>query len=432
MGRYKYENNMKERVKKLLIETVKKIKPQELFKNKIKRENHKLIICSQELNLEKYTRVVIAGSGKASVEMAKAFINISELKPDAGLIVSPFDEDLSHLNIEVIKGDHPIPWENSLKAGKRLFNFLKNLGKDDLLIFLLSGGSSALVEYPEEELDIEDLKITTEILLKEGIPINDINAVRKKLSKVKGGKLARITKAKTVVLVLSDVIGNDLSTIGSGPFYPDLTSAVEVIKRYKLEDKLPFQILNVIKKEKQKWFDPPMHIILGSNKDAINILSRISKENGYFPYIANAYMKGEAREVAKVLYGIAKTQWENRKEKLALIFGGETTVAVKGKGKGGRNQELCLSLFIEAFEDSNLKKFAAGFIGTDGIDGNTDVAGAVFDITDIEKAKNFKIYPYKYLKDNDSFNFFKILDGLVKIGPTGTNLCDIGIIICEG
>ncbi len=400
-------------------------------KSLIQVENHKFPIP------EKF---YVFGSGKASVEMAKAIEKIALERIEEGLVVCNYTEKLK--KIEVIEGSHPIPDEKSLYAGDILYKKMSSLYKNDFFIYLLSGGSSALIEKLIPPITLEDLRKLTELLLKHSVPIDEINIIRKHISLIKGGRLGRATKAKGIVLVISDVIGDDLFTIGSAPLYYDKSTykdAYNILKKYDLLEKVPETVKEVIEKglkgeipDTPKEENPNIkHFIIGNNFKALKQAKKIAEENGYKSHIMTSQMKGEAREVAKVIVSIGKEiiKTENPfKKPVCLLFGGETTVTVKGNGKGGRNQELCLSALNEIKDTESIYLLSGG---TDGIDGNSDAAGAVVDKTSYEKALKKGLSIDKYLENNDSYHFFKETDDLIFTGYTGTNVMDITILLVE-
>ncbi len=382
----------------------------------------------------------VFGSGKASVEMAKVVEKISADRIKEGLVVCNYTEKLE--KIDVIEGSHPIPDEKSLKAGDILYRKMSSLKEDDFFIYLLSGGSSALIEKLIPPIALEDLRKLTELLLKHSVPIDEINVIRKHISLIKGGKLGRATKAKGIVLVISDVIGDDLFTIGSAPLYYDKSTykdAYHILEKYTLLDKVPESVKEVVERGlKGEIPDTPKeensnikHFIIGNNFKALKYAKKVAEENGYKTYIMTSQIKGEAREVAKVIVSIGKEilKTENPfKKPVCLLFGGETTVTVKGNGKGGRNQELCLSALNEIKDTENLYLLSGG---TDGIDGNSDAAGAVIDKTSYEKSLEKGLSIDKYLENNDSYHFFKETNDLIFTGYTGTNVMDITILLVD-
>ena len=422
----------------LFLYGINSVKPENLIPEKISLKNSHLQIEGDKYPLKK--GIYVYGSGKASVEMAKALEEILLDYITDGTVVCNYTQKLK--KIKVIEGSHPVPDEKSLKAGETLLKEISSLKEDDFFVYLLSGGSSALIEKPIPPITLKDLQITTQILLKHSVPIEEINIIRKHLSMIKGGRLGHSTKAKGIVLVISDVIGDDLFTIGSAPLYYDPSTykdAYTILKKHNIFDDLPQNVKKVIEKgikgeikETPKKENPNIkHYIIGSNIDALKKIKEKAEKN-IKTYIMTSQLKGEAREVAKAVVSIGKEVKRSSNPfdpPVCLLFGGETTVTVKGNGKGGRNQELCLSALIEIKDTKNIVLLSGG---TDGIDGNSEDAGAVIDSSSYEKAKKMGLDPYKYLENNDSNSFFTKIGDSIKTGYTGTNVMDITIMVIGG
>jgi len=394
-------------------------------------------------------KVFVIGFGKASLEMAKAINEASGAIIDKGIIITKYGHARgikSIDNIEVYEAGHPIPDEFGVSATEKIIELLRKADQSTLVICLISGGGSALLVLPIEPIKLEEKQTVTRLLLEAGADINEINAVRKHISSVKGGRLAKIAyPAHIKSLILSDVIGDRLDVIASGPTTFDTTTymdAVKVIKKYKLLDKIPENVIDVLYKglngeisETLKENDPVLanteNIIIGSNKIALAAAEKMAIELGFHTEILTSRLQGEAKKAGRWLAGIAKAY----KEKIAqsvinkpvcLLSGGETTVKVIGSGKGGRNTELALSFAIEIDGMEGIFLISSG---TDGTDGPTNAAGAYATADTIKKAKRLGMVPEAYLKNNDSYNFFKNIDGLLITGPTGTNVMDIQVII---
>ncbi|HET8719498.1 MAG TPA: DUF4147 domain-containing protein [Candidatus Nitrosotenuis sp.] len=370
--------------------------------------------------LSKFNNVYLIAVGKSSYSMTK-FVN-SKIRINFGLVVVPqnYHESFHKRNFRVIKAGHPIPNNSSVTAAKSILQVVKKSRKGDLIIFLVSGGASALVSLPYG-ISLKEKQRLTEILVKSGASIKEINAIRKHLSQVKGGLMLEELNCMAVSYVMSDVVGNDLSAIASGLTYCDNTTfshCLQIVKQYELEKKIPKRALQHLKLGSEgKISETPktskiQNIVVATNDDCLKAMQKKSTHLGYRTSILSS-VNGDVQNAAKK---IMKTF--SSKSKSCLIFGGETTVRVKGNGKGGRNQELVLCLL--AALDENI---VVTSLGTDGIDGNTKDAGAIF--YDIAKETEAK----KYLKNNDSNSFFRRYGGLIKTGPTHTNLLDIGLIL---
>ena len=362
------------------------IKTEKVIKNNVKLRNSSLIIKNKKFNLNRYKRIFVIGFGKASALMAKELESILKNRIDKGIVIAT--KKIKLKKIKVIKGTHPIPSGKNINATKKIMNLLKSLNNNDLVICLISGGGSALLFYPNIAYN-QYMKIFDRAF-KSGIDIYALNRLRKKYSNVKGGKLAGLTKARIISLIFSDVIGDDLGTIASGPTYAKGLRRVD-------------------------------NIMLLNNEIALDTMKKKAVSLGLKPIIITNKLKGEAKIVGKNLVKSFEKSKNN-----CFLFAGETTVTVKGSGKGGRCQELCLG----AIKDINkLKDTVMVSIGTDGIDGPTDAAGAIVDNNSFEKAKKLKLDYKKYLKNNDSYNFFKKMNSLVFTGITGSNVADVGVII---
>ncbi len=430
--------NTKAFLTELFLTGIEAVKPENLIPEHLSISDNTLKVSQDFYPLKK--EVYLFGSGKASIQMAKAVENSLGDYIKEGIVVCNYTEKLK--KTEVIKGSHPVPDENSIKGAEILLQKLSSLKEDDFFIYLLSGGSSALIEKPIPPITLKDLKRTTQLLLENSVPIEEINIVRKHLSMIKGGRLGRATKAKGIVLVISDVVGDDLFTIGSAPLYYDLSTyqqARDILIKYNLWDDIPTSVKKVIEEgisgkipETPKKENPNIkHYIIGNNLTALKKIKQEAEKN--FPaVIMTSQMKGEAKEVAKVLISIAKEIKKSGNPftpPALLLFGGETTVTVRGNGKGGRNQELCLSALEEI---KNIEGITVLSGGTDGIDGNSDAAGAVIDRDTFMRAQELNLDINQYLSNNDSYSFFSKTDSLIKTGYTGTNVMDITIIMVEG
>jgi hydroxypyruvate reductase/glycerate 2-kinase len=399
---------MREVIKEIFEAGVEAVKP------------HNLIQHNAFLKTVTAHKIHLFGSGKASILMAKEMEKLFKENIVGGFIVAPFSTKLEH--VEVFESSHPIPSQKSIDASLKMIEKFQDLKEDDLFIYLLSGGTSALLELPLDEITLEEIIETNRLLLENGVPIEEINIVRKHLSQIKGGRLASFTKAKGVVLVISDVIGDDLESIGSAPLYLDSSTykdAQGVLHKYKIFDKIPIDVQNTLEKalvESPKTLAENVeHIIIGSNKIALTYAKQKAEKLGLSCGIVSDSLQGDVKVVAKE---IVETLLNSDKE--CLLFGGEPTVDVVGEGKGGRNQELCLHV-LKLIKDYPNITFLSG--GSDGIDGNSDAAGGVVDSSsyhdDIEE----------FLQNSDSYHYLKRNDDLLMIGATGTNVMDVMIII---
>lgn len=368
----------------------------------------------------KYRKIHLVAVGKAADAMATV-VN-TKLKVDSGIVVIPqnYASVSFQKNFKIFRAGHPLPNETSVKAAKSIIKLLKATKKGDLVIFLVSGGASALVCLPLG-VTLKQKCLLTNLLLKSGASIDEINAVRKHVSQIKGGRILEYLNCAGVSYVLSDVVNDDLSSIASGLTYYDKTTysdCLKIIKKYHLEKELPSKVLTYFKLgAKGKIPETPKkskipNIVVANNDDCLVAMKKTATRLGYDTTILSPVV-GDARLAAKkILYEFSF------RPKSCLIFGGETTVKVRGKGRGGRNQELVLQILNNLQQDA-----VVASLGTDGIDGNTNDAGAIFyTIPQKSVMRN-------YLKNNDSNSFFKRHGGLIKTGPTHTNLLDIGLIL---
>ncbi len=417
---------------------LERIDPENCIKNCVQRDRNLLKVGDESLNLSKFDKLYLIAFGKASIEMAQPILEMFDISE--GIVVSRDYSTKLYKNISYIRGGHPIPDENSLLAGKKILDLASKITDKDFTFVLISGGGSSLVETPL--VSLADLKETTNLLIKSGADITELNTLRKHLSNIKGGKLLGAIKGNIVSLIISDVIGDSIDTIASGPTYFDSTTfqdAYNTISKYNLEKKIPKSVISIINngiegkiqetlKSNSTDLARVRNILIAANFDACKAADNYLKARGYNTLYLGSRIQGEAREIAKAVGGIGIDIFNARldiKKPAAIIFGGETTVTVKGNGKGGRNQEFVLALtpFL-----SNIKGVFAS-MGTDGIDGESDAAGAISDSNSLGKSLDMGMKPEYFLRKNDSYHYFKSLDDLIMTGSTGTNAADVEILI---
>lgn len=419
----------------IFFHAVEAVKPSTLLRKHVSYQATCLNISGNNIPLESSTRVFIIGAGKASALMARTLEEILGNTITDGVVVTKHEHGLPLNTIKLIEAGHPIPDLNSVHATQEILKLTTNLTPDDLVIFLLSGGASSLLaDYPEGS-SLAEVQEVYDVLLKSGADIHETNTVRKHLSSVKGGQLAKhIYPAQLYSLILSDVIGDDLDVIGSGPTVPDSSTfkdALEVLTKYKITDKIPASAYRYIlagcdgkiadnPKPGDESFRSARNLIIGSNKIALDAAANKANDLGYHPTIITNTLKGEA----SVLGGMIAEQAMKYKGTLpaCLLYGGESTVTIKADGLGGRNMELALAAGIDIIAHSNITIVSAG---TDGTDGPTDAAGAVVNSTIMKEAVAQKHNPFHYLQNNDSYTFFSYTSGLIKTGATQTNVMDI-------
>jgi len=421
---------------------VASVLPDRLIAGSVRLLETELHINNDVYPLKPGQKIHVFGSGKASVGMAKNLLAILKDRIAGGVIVTNQlpDEDLSSLH--VIQGSHPVPDEKSIKAAKLLLDGLSGLNDDDFFIYLLSGGTSALIENPISPITLAEMQETTRLLLHNSVPIQQVNAVRKHLSMIKGGRLGQCTKAPGAVLVISDVIGDDLSVIGSGPLYYDDTSFTDcrhILENAEIWNNIPASVREIIVSgEKGDITETPKnqrtaisHYLLGTNRTSLQKAKQTAEEFGISSYIFSSSLEGEAKVVAKVLISIAKNISafnEPFGPPVCLLFGGETTVTVRGSGKGGRNQELALAALAEIGEQDNILLLSGG---TDGIDGNSFAAGALADSGYFSEGTSKGLSIDDFLTDNNSNAYFQAIGGLLETGSTGTNVMDVILVIID-
>ena len=423
---------------------VEAVDPAQAIKNHLKFEENHLIVGEKTTDLSGFDRISVIGAGKASAAMARAMEEILDERLNFGLVITKHNHALPLDKVHVIEAGHPVPDEAGFRGARQIVRFLEQVDEKDLVFFLISGGGSALLPYPHEGLTLEDKQDVTKILLEVGANIHEINTLRKHLSRVKGGRLAKVAYPATLIsLILSDVIGDDLDSIASGPTVPDQTTfadCLRILDKYQITDRLPSVVVDILKKgtrgqveDTPKAGDPAFertqNLIIGSNILAVKAAEKKAGELGYNPLILSTFIEGETRDVARVHAAIAKeilSSGNPIKRPACVISGGETTVIIHGKGKGGRNQEFSLAAAMDIHGLGNVVVLSGG---TDGTDGPTDTAGAIADGTTISRARKLGLNPDHYLHENDSYHFFEALNDLIITGPTYTNVMDLRVVL---
>ncbi len=379
----------------------------------------------QENPLPLSKRLFVFGLGKASCAMMYALSDEKRLV-DA-LIITKHASPLTFGPVTVIEGNHPVPGMASLHAGATALKFVSQLTKDDLLLCLISGGGSALMTAPYTSLD--DLQSLTSALLACGARIDEINILRRHLDQLKGGGLVRSSNgAQVVSLILSDVVGDSIEAIASGPTTPDPTTmadALHVLEKYNLKEKISASITESLRetlKPNDPIFERVENFVIASNDIALLAAKDQAEKEGFQTKIIQAEMQGEAQLVGRVIAEQFKKSVQTMQRPFCLLASGETTVTLRGKGKGGRNQELALAA-VDSM--AGLKNIILISIATDGEDGPTDAAGAVVTGETAQRAESLGMSAADYLSRNDAYTFFDALNDLVKIGPSGTNVNDL-------
>lgn len=442
---------MKENALAIFKAALDAVEPREAVSRSLSRSDNVLRIVSgkkliKKIDLRTTDRIFLVGAGKASAPMAEAIEEIVGNRLSKGIVVVKTGHGINLKKTTCLEASHPIPDAAGLEAAQKIKALLEKAQPNDLVFSVISGGGSALLPLPVNGITLTDKQLVTQMLLRCGASIQEINAVRKHLSLVKGGQLARAAApAQVINLMLSDVVGDDLDTIASGPFVPDHSTFQEVgsiFARYDLTKRIPVAVQRYVEQglkgqihETPKPGDPEfqkvINLIVGSNYQALLAAASEAKRRGYRPLILSSFIVGETREVAKVHAALAKevrASGHPIRSPACLISGGETTVTLKGNGKGGRNQEFALAAAIEL---DGMKDVLLLSAGTDGTDGDTDAAGAMSDGNTCTRALQAGMSPLRHLETNDSYPFFAGLGDLVITGPTRTNVMDIRLVIVD-
>ncbi|GJQ58956.1 MAG: glycerate kinase [Candidatus Scalindua sp. AMX11] len=418
--------------------------PKEAVKRHMQRNGHTLMVNEKRYDLRQFDNIYVVGGGKAGASMGMAVEEIFGDLITEGFVTVKYGYRAKLKKIRIHESDHPVPDEAGRRGAEEIVKLAGSAKENDLLLCLISGGGSALLPLPVQGISLSEKQEVTKKLLACGASINEINAVRKHISKIKGGQLARFSYPATLItLILSDVIGNYLDVIASGPTVPDSSTfgdVKEILKRYKIWNEIPDTVKFCVEKgirgempetpkAGEEVFSKSQNVVVGSNIQAVLATETKAREFGYHTMVLSSFIEGETKDVARVHAAIAKEilHSENPVSPPAcIISGGETTVTIRGKGKGGRNQEFCLAAAIDI---AGLNSVAILSGGTDGTDGPTDAAGALCDGKTVERAKEKKMNIQSYLSDNNSYAFFKNLDDLLITGPTNTNVMDLRLVL---
>lgn len=416
---------------------------QAVLRNVSVRESE-LAVGRRRYSLDDYDRILVLGAGKASAAMAKALERLLGRRISVGLVNVKYGHLAKLRRIELNECGHPVPDEAGVEGARRIAELAAGAGRRDLILCVLSGGGSALLPLPAGNLTLDEKQETTRLLLQCGASIHEINAVRKHMSGIKGGQLSRLAWPATVVsLMLSDVIGDDLDVIASGPTAPDSSTyewARSLLKHYGILDDVPAAVRLRIEdgragreaetpKAGARELSRTQNLVVGSNRLAADAAATRARELGYRTMVLSTFVEGETRDVARVHAAIAKeihAAGRPLKPPACVITGGETTVVIRGKGLGGRNQEFALAAVNDI---AGLPGTVMLSGGTDGTDGPTDAAGAIVDGKTASRAAKLGLDPLAYLADNDSYHFFEPLRDLLKTGPTNTNVIDLRLLL---
>ena len=430
------------------------VEPAAAVHRHVRRQGDVLVVADRRYDLRDYGRIFVVGGGKAAVPMAAAVAHILGDRLTASAIVtkyghvrslqpptSNFQLPTSNFqfptsNLQIIEAGHPVPNENSIRGAQAVADLARQATERDLVICLISGGGSALWTLPVPGLSLADLQALTGALLRSGATINEINTVRKHCSRIKGGHLARLVAPATLVtLILSDVVGDPLDVIASGPTVPDSTTVADaqaVLERYGIRS-LEREVFQETPKPGDPAFERVQYVIVGSNRLAALAAAEQARQLGFHALLLSTYIEGEAREVARVAAALAKgvrAHGDPLPPPACLVWGGETTVTVRGHGTGGRNQELALAAALALDGWPGVLVMA---LATDGTDGPTAAAGAIVTGETVARARALGLDPRAALEANDSYSLFDALgdrpSGLIRTGPTGTNVNDLLLVL---
>jgi len=435
----------REIAERIFMAGVRSVLPEKLITGIMKLEGSRLSIGDHEFNLDGNRNIYVIGAGKASAAMGHYVETILGNRITGGQIVVKYGYSCKLKRIKVTEAGHPVPDAEGFKATEEIMKIASRAEENDLVICLISGGASALLTDLLDNMLPEELYIVNNLLIRCGATINEINCVRKHLSRIKGGQLARIIRpAKLITIILSDVTGNPLEVIGSGPTVPDPSTfgdALRVIEKYNLTTDMTTGVLNHLRdglnglhpetpKPGDPLFEGMSSILAGTNQIALKAAKDEAVRQGFKPYIIDTELKGDVENVCESVLNMALSFKNNNDipKPTCLLYGGETTVKVSGNGRGGRNQHLALSAAIRLRNIPGITLLAAG---TDGTDGPTDAAGAVADSETTARAAVLNEDPVNYLCEFNSYDFFKRVGGLVKTGPTFTNVMDLLVVLVE-
>ena len=435
---------MREHAMQIFKAGLQAVDPMEAIARHVTLKDNVLLIGDKQFSLKDYDKIHVVGAGKAVAPMARAVEDLLGNRISDGVIVVKDEHGLPLKKIKVCEAGHPVPDKRGVKGTEEILSLVDKAGERDLIICLISGGGSALLIASVQEISLADKQHATKLLLACGATIHEFNTVRKHLSRVKGGRLAQMAYPATVTsFILSDVVGDDLDVIASGPTVPDSSTfqdAEKILKGYGIWEQLASDVRNHIEKGSSGQIaDTPKsddtvlqqcsQVMVGNNLQALKAAGKAAEQLGYRLLILSSKVEGEAREVAKFYAAIAKEALASEnplKPPICILAGGETTVTLQGDGQGGRNQEFALAAALAIDGLDNIVILSGG---TDGTDGPTDAAGAIADGTTAVRARKNGLNPKDFLQRNDSYNFFQKLDDLVMTGPTRTNVMDIYLLL---
>ena len=416
------------------------VDPAQAVHNALRREGDTLRLGDRSYDLRNYRRVLVVGAGKASGPMARAVEEVLGDRIETGWVNVKYGYTDQTSRVHLHEAGHPLPDENGLAGTRSIVELLQGAGEGDLMLCLISGGGSALMMLPEDGISLADYQALTQALLRSGATINQINTIRKHIEQVKGGRLAQLAApAEIATVILSDVVGNPLDFIASGPTVPDTTTyadALGVLREFGLEEQVPRSVVDWLRRgergeapETPKPGDPLFRsaatVVIGSNDIAAEAALAEARRLGFTAHLLTTFLEGEAREMGKLAAALAKElvkRGQPAPPPACLILGGETTVTVRGQGKGGRNQEIALAASIAL---GGLERALVVALATDGSDGPTDAAGGIVDGQTLARAAAKGLDARVALAGNDSYAFLRDVGDLLVTGPTNTNVNDL-------
>jgi hydroxypyruvate reductase len=428
----------------ILDAAIRAVDPAEAIRRHVLRQGSQLYIGQEMINLGGIRHIVVVGCGKAGAPMAASVEDILGDRVSRGVVVTKYGHGQPTKRVRIHEAGHPVPDENGILGAQAVLEQLKGLATDDLVIVLVSGGGSALLPAPVDGVTLAEKQALTKSLLACGADIREMNMLRKHISKIKGGQLARAASpARVLTLILSDIVGDPLDAIASGPTVPDPTTyadALGILDKYRIRAEIPASIRSHLEagaagklaetpKPEDPLFTRVRNVMVGSNIQALEAAAVEARTQGLTPMILSSSIEGETREVARMHAALAREARATGNPLAApacLISGGETTVTLRGKGKGGRNQEFALAAALDIAGLSDVVILSAG---TDGTDGPTDAAGALADGETVTRAHREGLSPRKALDENDAYPFFQQLGDLILTGPTRTNVMDVRLVM---
>ncbi|HEY2921236.1 MAG TPA: glycerate kinase [Candidatus Binatia bacterium] len=430
--------------REIFLAGLKAADPLDAINKTVQLQNDHLHVANRSYALLRIRNIFITGCGKAAARMALAIEDLLGDRVTGGIVVVKYGHDLPLDRVKVVEAGHPVPDDAGLDGARQIVELVRAAGENDLVVFLISGGGSALFPGPADGLTLADKQRTTQTLLQSGATIQEVNAVRKHISTLKGGRFAKlVAPAHLVSLILSDVVDDSLEAIASGPTVADSTTysdCLEIIRRYDLKGKIPNSVLQLLQrgvkgavdetpKPADAVFQKVQNVVVGSNQTALKAAERHAEVLGYHTRMLSSSIEGESRSIAEthsaLVKEIALTDKPVRRP-ACVISGGETTVTVRGDGLGGRNQEFALAAAIQI---DGLDGAVVLSAGTDGTDGPTDAAGGIVDGSTIQRGRSKGFDAMAFLTRNDSYHFLKATDDLLITGPTFTNVMDLQVML---